>query len=185
VPYLSRTRPCIDGGPAIEETLTLQLVRAFVAKLNAHQADGLYELMTPTTIAASMPSAVQGRDVVCQAWRAYFTQVLDYRIACEQVLSGVIPLPSSAQPVAPLVRMGTWTQCSAGGGTGGVESSRSWNQGGGVARVHGHPPPEQHYGTGGSLPWKAKRSVQTVIRLIRKWYESRWYLLRASVGMLN
>ncbi len=45
-PYLSRTRPCIDGGPAIEETLTLQLVRAFVAKINAHQADGLYELMT-------------------------------------------------------------------------------------------------------------------------------------------
>jgi hypothetical protein len=45
-PYLSRTRPCIDGGPAIEETLTLQLVRAFVAKLNAHQADGWYELMT-------------------------------------------------------------------------------------------------------------------------------------------
>jgi len=73
----------------MDESLALALVRAFVAKLNAHQVDGLYALMTDDhRCVDAFGAAVQGRDVVCHAWRAYFTRVPDYHIACEQVLSG-------------------------------------------------------------------------------------------------
>ncbi len=73
----------------MEETLALELVRAFVAKINAHQADGLYELMTNDhRCVDAFGTAVQGREMVRQAWRAYFLEVPDYHIACEQVISG-------------------------------------------------------------------------------------------------
>ncbi len=73
----------------MEDSLALGVVRAFVAKINAHQADGLYDLMTDQHrfVDAFGPSA-QGRAVLRQVWSEYFTRVPDYSITCEQVLSG-------------------------------------------------------------------------------------------------
>jgi ketosteroid isomerase-like protein len=73
----------------MDESLALALVRAFVAKINAHQVDGLYALMTDDHRYVDAFGAVaQGRAVMRHAWSRYFTQVPDYSITCDQVLSG-------------------------------------------------------------------------------------------------
>ena len=72
----------------MEESLALQVVRAFVAKINAHMVDALYELMTDDHLFVdAVGNAQQGRDVVRQAWIAYFTMVPDYYIVSTQVIS--------------------------------------------------------------------------------------------------
>ena len=72
----------------MEESLALEVVRAFVAKINAHRVDGIYELMTADHLFVDgLGTAQQGRDAMRPAWSAYFAMVPDYYIACEQVLS--------------------------------------------------------------------------------------------------
>ena len=73
----------------MEESLALEVVRALVTKMNAHDAAGLYDLMTNDhRCVDAFGTAVQGRGVVRHAWSEYFTRMPDYAIACEQVLSG-------------------------------------------------------------------------------------------------
>jgi ketosteroid isomerase-like protein len=72
----------------MEESLALQVVRAFVAKMNAHTVDGLSTLMTDDHRLVTAEGAVmQGRNMVCQRWTAYFTKVPEYAIICEQVIA--------------------------------------------------------------------------------------------------
>lgn len=72
----------------MEESLALQVVRAFIAKINAHTADGLYALMTADhRCIDTFGPAGQGRDPVRHAWRAYFTNVPDYGIVCQHVIA--------------------------------------------------------------------------------------------------
>jgi ketosteroid isomerase-like protein len=72
----------------VEESLALQVVRAFVSKVNGHNVEGLHELMTPDHLFVDALGVVQhGRDVVRQAWKVYFAMVPDYSIASSHVLS--------------------------------------------------------------------------------------------------
>jgi ketosteroid isomerase-like protein len=72
----------------VEESLALQVVRAFVAKINAHKADALYDLMTEDHLFVdALGSAQQGRELARQGWIAHFNMTPDYYIACDKVLS--------------------------------------------------------------------------------------------------
>lgn len=72
----------------MEESLALQVVRAFIAKINAHTADGVAALMTDDhRCVDTFGAAGQGRDVVRHAWQAHFTTVPDYRIVCQHIIS--------------------------------------------------------------------------------------------------
>lgn len=72
----------------MEESLALQVVRAFIAKINAHAVAGLCELMTEDHRCVDVFGATgQGREAMRHAWQAYFTTVPDYRIAGKHVIS--------------------------------------------------------------------------------------------------
>ncbi len=72
----------------MEESLALQVVRAFVAKINAHNVEGLYELMTNDHVYVdALGARQQGRHVIRQAWMVHFALVPDYYITSAQVLS--------------------------------------------------------------------------------------------------
>lgn len=72
----------------MEESLALQVVRAFIAKINAHTTDGLAALMTDDHRCVDTFGATgQGREVVRQLWRAHFTNVPDYKIVCKHMIS--------------------------------------------------------------------------------------------------
>ena len=61
-------------------------VRAFIERINAHDVDGLFELLSPQhafidSLGARLPYAAAHR-----AWTGYFGMVPDYWIAVEQTL---------------------------------------------------------------------------------------------------
>ncbi len=73
----------------MEDSLALQVVRAYVRKINAHNVDELYELMTADhRLVDAFGAAMHGREIVRETWGTYFKRVLDYAITCEQFISG-------------------------------------------------------------------------------------------------
>lgn len=72
----------------MEESLALQVVRAFIAKINAHTADGVYALLTADhwCVDTFGPTG-QGRDPVRLAWQVHFANVPEYRIVCQHVIA--------------------------------------------------------------------------------------------------
>lgn len=73
----------------MEDSLALQVVRAYVRKINAHNVDGLCELMTNDhRFVDAFGAAMHGREAVQKTWSGYFERILDYAITCEQFISG-------------------------------------------------------------------------------------------------
>ncbi|HEX6290585.1 MAG TPA: nuclear transport factor 2 family protein [Herpetosiphonaceae bacterium] len=72
----------------MEESLALQVVRSFIAKINAHCVASMCELMTDDHRCVDVFGVTgQGRAALRQAWQTYFSRVPDYRIVCQQVIS--------------------------------------------------------------------------------------------------
>ncbi len=59
----------------------LRVAKAFVRRINAHDVEGLCELMTPRhRFVDSMGSVHVGREAMREGWRQYFGMFPDYRI---------------------------------------------------------------------------------------------------------
>ena len=64
------------------------VVLAFVAKINAHEVDGLCSLMTGDHLFIdSVGTKVRGRDTMRGAWLAYFHMIPDFTIEIDSVVS--------------------------------------------------------------------------------------------------
>jgi ketosteroid isomerase-like protein len=65
-----------------------ELVDAFIAQVNAHDADALSALLAPEhRFIDSLGTVVCGRETLRAGWRAYFNRVPDYRIRVARVLA--------------------------------------------------------------------------------------------------
>jgi len=66
-----------------------EVTKAFIERINAHDADGLYELMSEDHCFIDSDGHVHkgGRDKMRKAWQNYFVIMPDYWIKCEQMLS--------------------------------------------------------------------------------------------------
>lgn len=63
------------------------IVRAFVAKVNERDLDGLVELMTDDHVFVDSEGTVQrGREAMRGAWRSYFDSFPEYRIQVDKVV---------------------------------------------------------------------------------------------------
>ena len=69
-------------------TTPLEVARAFVDRINAHDVDGLCALMTEDHLLMDGSGAsVSGRASVARAWLGYFRMIPDYFIHLEHVMS--------------------------------------------------------------------------------------------------
>ena len=78
----------------------LDVVLAFVARINAHDVGGLAALMsTDHRHVDALGAVVTGRDTMIQAWMAYFQMVPDYHIAVSRSFAdgGEVVLLGSAR----------------------------------------------------------------------------------------
>jgi ketosteroid isomerase-like protein len=65
-----------------------EVVKAFIERINAHDVEGMYELMSEDhAFIDSDGFAHEGRDMMRKAWQDYFTMMPDYWIECDQILS--------------------------------------------------------------------------------------------------
>ena len=64
-----------------------EIVLRFIEFINAHDVDGLYELMSEDhRFVDALGDTVQGRDAMRGAWGMYFRMVPDYRISCDEII---------------------------------------------------------------------------------------------------
>jgi len=64
-----------------------EIVLRFIERINAHDVDGLYDLMTEDHKFVDAPGeTVQGRDSMRGAWGMYFRMVPDYHISCDELI---------------------------------------------------------------------------------------------------
>lgn len=67
--------------------IPLEVVRAFVGRINAHDVDGLASLMTADhRFIDSLGQVVRGREAVRAGWGQYFGMVRDYRLLADEWL---------------------------------------------------------------------------------------------------
>jgi ketosteroid isomerase-like protein len=70
------------------EMTPLEVARAFVDRINAHDVPGLVALMTEDhRFVDSLGNVVDGREAMKGGWVAYFGIVPDYQLAAEQWLA--------------------------------------------------------------------------------------------------
>ncbi len=64
-------------------------ILAFVEKINAHDVEGLADLMSEDHLFVDSLGRVQkGREKMREAWRDYFTMFPDYHIAVSEIIEG-------------------------------------------------------------------------------------------------
>jgi uncharacterized protein (TIGR02246 family) len=65
---------------------TTDVVLAFVEKINAHDVDGLINLMAEDHVLVdSLDNIVRGREKMRKAWEAYFRWFPDYQISIKEI----------------------------------------------------------------------------------------------------
>jgi ketosteroid isomerase-like protein len=82
----------------------LEVVRAFVGRINARDVDGLAALMTEDhRFIDSHGQVVSGRDAVRAGWVQYFAMVPDYRLLVDEWLceGAVVVLVGTAWHIQP------------------------------------------------------------------------------------
>ncbi len=63
----------------------VEAVTRFVARINAHDLEGIVALLTPDhRFIDSLGTQARGRDTLREGWRQYFRMVPDYRIDVER-----------------------------------------------------------------------------------------------------
>jgi len=66
----------------------VEVVLAFMEKINARDVDGLCALMTENHIFVdALGSRVEGREKMRGAWRGYYAMIPDYKVSHEEILS--------------------------------------------------------------------------------------------------
>lgn len=66
----------------------IEVARAFIEKINAQDADGLFKLMSEDhRFVDGLGYSVRSREVMRRGWQGYFAMVPDYWIECERILS--------------------------------------------------------------------------------------------------
>jgi len=66
----------------------IDVARAFIAAINAHDLAALAALMAPDHVFVdALDGRVTGREAMAEAWRQYFAWVPDYRIDVETILA--------------------------------------------------------------------------------------------------
>ena len=69
--------------------MTKETILAFIDRINAHDVDGLGELMSADhRFIDALGNEVQGREKMIAGWRGYFEWFPDYRIEVGEVLAG-------------------------------------------------------------------------------------------------
>ena len=64
-----------------------EIVLRFIELINAHDVDGLYDLMTEDhKFVDALGETVQGRDLMRGAWKMYFRMAPDYHISCDEMI---------------------------------------------------------------------------------------------------
>ena len=98
----------------------LEVVRAFVDRINAHDVDGLAALMTEDhRFIDSLGQAVHGRKAVRAGWDQYLGMVRDYRLLADEWLcdGSVVVLLGTAEgncsPDGARKPAGSWTTPAA------------------------------------------------------------------------
>ena len=64
-----------------------ETIQAFIDRLNAHDVDGLAELMSDdhTTFVDAHGNRIEGREMMILGWRAYFEMFPDYTIGVNEI----------------------------------------------------------------------------------------------------
>jgi ketosteroid isomerase-like protein len=66
----------------------LQVTKAFIERINAHDVEGLYELMSEDHVFINSDGFVhEGREMMRKAWQDYFAMIPDYWIRYEHIMS--------------------------------------------------------------------------------------------------
>jgi ketosteroid isomerase-like protein len=94
----------------------LEVVRAFVGRINAHDVDGLAALMTEDhCFIDSLGQVIRGREAVRAGWGQYFDMVRDYRVQADEWLCDgpVVVVLGTAKgnysPAGAVKPAGSWT----------------------------------------------------------------------------
>jgi ketosteroid isomerase-like protein len=76
------------GLEAMNPTTSLDVAMAFVAKINAHDVDGLVALMTPDQVFVdALDNKISGSDAMRKGWQGYFALFPDYAIEVTEVFN--------------------------------------------------------------------------------------------------